>query len=128
MSLDMKETGRRIKQKRKELSMTQEKLAERIDVSTHYIYEIESGMKTMSVYTLDAITQALHTSSDYLLYGCTNPSSTDDKIITNSIESKAKNAHSLPAPDQLSLIIDKLSPEKRTALAELLNVLLPFLK
>lgn len=128
MGLDMKETGRRIKQKRKELSMTQEKLAERIDVSTHYIYEIESGMKTMSIYTLDAITHALHTSSDYLLYGNANLSSTDSNFLTKSIEHPGTHTNLFPEPDQLSLIIDDLPLEKRNTLAELIKVLLPFLK
>lgn len=128
MSLDLKETGRRIKQKRKELSMTQEKLAERIDVSTHYIYELESGMKTMSIYTLDAITHALHTSSDYLLYGTNSFSDSDSNNSTNYLDDSPKKSNCLPTPDQLSLIVDHLSSEKRNTLAEILKVILPLLK
>lgn len=128
MSLDMKETGRRIKQKRKELSMTQEKLAEQIDVSTHYIYEIESGMKTMSIYTLDAITHALQTSSDYLLYGICIPSNLENNNSSKIPDDFSKNKESLPEPDQLSIMVDSLSAQKRNALSEIIKVLLPFLK
>ena len=48
-NLDYKEIGKRIKIKRKELKITQEKLSEIIDVSPSYISEIERGMKLLKL-------------------------------------------------------------------------------
>ena len=47
--------GNRIKQSRKAQKYTQETLAEKLDVSPHYIYEIERGSKTMSLKMLMAM-------------------------------------------------------------------------
>ena len=50
--MDFEQIGKRIKTCRKQKHLTQEKLAECLDVSSHYIYELERGVKTMSLYTL----------------------------------------------------------------------------
>ncbi|MBP1542834.1 MAG: helix-turn-helix transcriptional regulator [Oscillospiraceae bacterium] len=47
--MDLIEIGGRIKAHRKSMGISQEKLAEMIFVSPHYIYEIERGMKAMSL-------------------------------------------------------------------------------
>lgn len=51
--MDFEQIGMRIKACRKQKHLTQEKLAECLDVSSHYIYELERGVKTMSLYTLN---------------------------------------------------------------------------
>ena len=53
--MDLKEIGARIKHCRQEQDLTQEKFAELINASPHYVYEIERGIKTMSLSTLDRI-------------------------------------------------------------------------
>lgn len=53
--MDFEQIGMRIKACRKQKHLTQEKLAECLDVSSHYIYELERGVKTMSLYTLSTI-------------------------------------------------------------------------
>lgn len=67
--MNLTEIGGRIKAERKRQGMTQEKLAEMINVSPHYIYEIERGMKAMSLETLISITRVLEISADYLIFG-----------------------------------------------------------
>ena len=64
--------GVRIKQCRTMRKLTQENLAERIDVSSHYIYEIEKGLKNMSLNTLIDLSTVLNVSTDYLLFGTTS--------------------------------------------------------
>ena len=44
--------GNRIKQSRKKQNYTQESPAEKLEVSPHYIYEIERGSKAMSLKML----------------------------------------------------------------------------
>ena len=67
--MDIIAIGGRIKAERKRLGISQEKLAEIVSVSPHYIYEIERGMKAMSLETLINIINALEISADYLIFG-----------------------------------------------------------
>ena len=57
--MDFEQIGMRIKACRKQKHLTQEKLAECLDVSSHYIYELERGVKTMSLYTLNDLSTCL---------------------------------------------------------------------
>ena len=68
-NLDYVEIGTRIKNKRKELSLTQEKLSEMIDVSPSYISEIERGSSITSLFTISKIADVLDLSLDYLVWG-----------------------------------------------------------
>lgn len=67
--MDLIAIGSRIKAERKGRGISQEKLAEAVSVTPHYIYEIERGMKAMSLETLINITDTLEISADYLLFG-----------------------------------------------------------
>lgn len=106
--MDKKEIGNRIKLCRKSKKLTQEALAEQINVSPHYIYEIERGSKTMSLSILVQLSQTLHISTDYLLFGQQTESSS-------------------PA-DELILLIDRLSMEHRKAVTKMLSAIIPYLK
>ena len=103
--------GHRIKILRKSKGMSQEHLSEAISVSPHYIYEIERGLKQMSLETFISITHALNASADYLLFGTSNCD--------------------IPDPDCTDLLdnlISSLSPHKREAITSILYTLLPLLK
>lgn len=63
------EIGERIKKAREKKNLTQEKLAEVIDVSTQYISDLERGVVGASLSTLKAICIALEITSDSLLFG-----------------------------------------------------------
>ena len=67
--MDLWEIGGRIKTQRKAMQISQEILAELVGVSPHYIYEIERGLKSMSIDTLANISKALNISTDYILFG-----------------------------------------------------------
>lgn len=107
--MDITELGIRIKQCRKSRQLTQEKLAELIDVSPHYIYEIEKGMKCMSLPTLIDISSALDISTDYLLFG-------------------EENCPSQSRDDRLKAVLDAIPPKQRNNIAEVIKLLLPYLK
>lgn len=64
-----KQVGIRIKKLRKEKSLTRENLAERAEISTQFLADIEAGNKGMSSTTLYKLCIALCVSSDYLLFG-----------------------------------------------------------
>ena len=61
--------GKRIKDARLEIGMTQATLAEQIDVSEQYISDLERGVVGTSIQTLIDICSALSVTSDSLLFG-----------------------------------------------------------
>lgn len=67
--LNMIEIGQRIRKSRESLMLTQEALAERLDVSVKFISDIELGAKRMSLKTLNKLTVDLLVSADHILYG-----------------------------------------------------------
>ena len=63
------ELGERIRQARNCAKVTQERLAEMIEVSPQYISDLERGVVGLSVATLRSICVALHVDSDFILFG-----------------------------------------------------------
>ncbi len=62
-----KRVGKRIKQRREELGMTQEQFAEKLNVSVNYISTIERGASFPRYDKLIMILNALQTSADFVL-------------------------------------------------------------
>ena len=65
--MDYKLLGKNIKEARKSLKMTQEQLAEQIDVSTVFISQIENGSRKPSLETIYKISIALKIKIDTLI-------------------------------------------------------------
>lgn len=63
------EIGEQVKAAREQAGITQEQLAERIDVSTQYVSDLERGVVGISVPTLKNLCVALGISSDRILFG-----------------------------------------------------------
>lgn len=61
--------GGRIREIREERGYTREKLAEYADISADFIWEIETGRKSMKVQNLGKIAVALDVTTDYLIFG-----------------------------------------------------------
>lgn len=102
--------GERIKELRLSRHMTREKLAEAADLSTSFLYEIETGKKSFSAYTLEHLSKALKVNSDYILLGET--SMAKDKKMT--MQSGTLTQESL-------LCIQKLLMEAYNEIQDLLN-------
>ena len=108
--MNTKEMGLRIKQCRKARKMTQEQLAEVIDISPHYLYEIERGSKSVSLPILADLADTLQTSLDYLVTG--NLPTQMDYFYT----------------DELNEILIDLTLSQRSNLCRVLKPLMPYLK
>lgn len=67
--MSYKEIGARIRALREDDGLTRDRLAERVGISSKFLYEIEMGKKGFSAETLRRLSIALDTSSDYLLSG-----------------------------------------------------------
>jgi transcriptional regulator with XRE-family HTH domain len=94
--------GNNIKDIRKKISLTREKLAEKINVSPRFLADVESGKVGVSLSTLKNLCYALNVSADYLLgTSCFN----DKSLYLNSIENKLRNMD-LQTLKNLDTIID----------------------
>lgn len=58
--------GRRVRQLRKRMKMTQAELAAKVGISTSFMGHIERGTRVASLETLEGLVNALHSSLDYL--------------------------------------------------------------
>ena len=67
--MSYKEIGARIRALREGDGLSRDKLAEKVEISSKFLYEIEMGKKGFSAETLRRLSMALNTSSDYLLNG-----------------------------------------------------------
>lgn len=70
-NLDLKRMGSRIRQRREELNLSREQLAEAIGVSSKFISDIECGTRGVSLKTLISISDTPHLSTDFMLLGNT---------------------------------------------------------
>ena len=65
----LREMGRRVSERRLDLRMTQEQVAELMDVSLQMISNLELGKKAIRPENLLKLCGVLHISADYLLSG-----------------------------------------------------------
>ena len=93
MEIDYTLIGQRIKEARKRKGLTQEKLAEEIDVAVAYVCRIENG-NPINLKRIAQISRILDVPMEYLLTG---------------IATKSNNYLS----KELAEILDKCSPEKQ---------------
>lgn len=69
----LKEIGSRVNAVRKQRRLTQEQVAEMMDVSIQMISNLEQGKKAIRPENLVKISRILQVSTDYLLTGSTHP-------------------------------------------------------
>ena len=69
MEIQYEVIGQRIKQRRKELHITQQEMAEHLDISNNHMSSIENGRQKPSLETLLQICDFLKVTPDYLLLG-----------------------------------------------------------
>ena len=108
LRMNINNLGIEIKKNRKLLKLTQEQLAELIDVNPHYIYEIEKGLKIPSLPVLVSISEQLHVSIDNLLIANVQNADNDN--------------------DELDRLIKNLNDTQRLNLANVIRSLYPFLR
>ena len=100
--------GDRIKAARKKLNLTQEALAEKVDVTLYYMGEIERGVKTPSLDLFIRLIEVLDVSADYLLR---------DTISTGNVYGDKRMARKL----------ENLTPRQRAAVEALIDTYIEYL-
>lgn len=100
----MQAIGTRIREAREAKNLTQEQLAEIVDVSPTHMSVIERGVKGPRLRTFIKIANALETTSDSLLFD----------VLDNSMQIEVT---------ELSRKIGKLSPKEQQKILKIVNVL-----
>lgn len=72
------EIGQRLRDQREAHGYTREELAEMVDITPRFCYDIELGNKGMSIDTLSLLSKILCVSTDYILFGSNIYSKDDD--------------------------------------------------
>lgn len=97
-TIDYTKIGKRIKNKRMELKITQEQMADELSLSTFYISKIENGKATATLDTLAYISQYLKLDLSYVISGT---STIEDSYYIDELNEICKKADK----KQLNLII-----------------------
>jgi transcriptional regulator with XRE-family HTH domain len=103
MSFDYSLIGKRIKQAREEQGITQEMLAEKLDVSNAYISKIERGKTPINLDRLSQLCVVLEESPEYILNG-TNQLASD--YLRNEIIEMLEHC----SPEKIKLIMQVIKP------------------
>ena len=69
MNINQKEIGQRIRSLRKETGLSQEKLADKLNINTDHLGRLETGNRGMSIDLLAEISKYFTVSTDYILFG-----------------------------------------------------------
>lgn len=122
-SLNLKDTGLRIRLEREKLNLSREHFAEIVNLSPFYIGQIERGDRSMSIDTLVKICDTLNLSIDYILKGETIYM--ENIYSLETVNSIYKDEMSKEIKELLDLL-SGLSKEKVHLIKELSKLILPY--
>ena len=71
-NVDYKDLGKRVRELRRKLDLTQEELAEQCGISASFLGHIERGTRVASIETLVGLCNLLHVTPQYLLSASLN--------------------------------------------------------
>ncbi len=121
MEIDHIAIGLRIRKERKKFRLTREEFAEIIGLSEYYIGQLERGERQMSLPVMVRISNCLHVSIDYLVFGRTRQAShiyEKPGIYDNNNSSVYKEINSL---------LEKCSPKGLKLIAKVIATILPYI-
>lgn len=106
--MDKLAMGDRIREARKHRGLTQEQLAEHLDISVEFVGQIERNIKLPSLQVFKKIIEVLNVSADYLLR---------DSVSTGK----------LFGDNAIGRKIERLNPKQRVALEALIDTYIQYL-
>ena len=98
------EVGDRIRIEREKFEISREKFAELLNLSPFFVGQIERGERKMSISTLINVSECLHISIDYLIFG---------------------EIHKDEESNSLKLLISKCSSKEAKIIEEIIKIILP---
>lgn len=99
--------GKRIREERLKLNLTQEQLAEKINVSTTYIGFIERGDRSPTLSTLTHLANVLGVSVDYLLSDSVSPDISSNEKLWHQLFSSATEEEQKLIIEMAKLILNR---------------------
>ena len=93
IDIDYKKIGKRIKEKRLKIKLTQHNIADKLDACDSYISQIERGESICSLATLVNIANILDLNLDNLIYGINE--SNADTTFSELLKTIPKDKHEL---------------------------------
>lgn len=78
--INFKAIGQRIKRIRKEKNLTQENLAEMLDISTEHLSRIETGSYRPSLTLIEKLSEILATDEQTLMFGNTSETNSSSQL------------------------------------------------
>ena len=104
--------GKRIREERLKLNLTQERLAEDVNLSTAYIGQIERGERSVTLETLVLLVNRLGVTIDYLLSDSVVPNNEALSHLWLQLMSERTEAEKLLAVNMIKLIFSSLDENK----------------
>lgn len=114
--------GQRIREERKKLGLSREEFAEIIELSDYYVGQLERGERQMSLPVLVKISNCLHISLDYLIFG-KNPYNA--YYIHDSHDSY--NTFDRNKNTEIDNLLNKCSPKELELIKKLIKTILPYM-
>lgn len=96
--------GDRIRIEREKFDISREKFAELLNLSPFFVGQIERGERKMSISTLINVSECLHISIDYLIFG---------------------EVHNVQEHNSLQSLINKCSAKEAKVIEEITKIILP---
>lgn len=122
VKIDAKAMGQRIRKEREKLDLSREKLAEIIGISSYYIGQLERGERQMSLSVLVKISNFLHMSLDYIVFGKTS----HDTSFVSEAYSVYKTSNDKQKGEIYDLI-NKCSPNELELFKKLIKTIIPYI-
>lgn len=108
--------GKRIREERLRLNLTQEKLAEDVNLSMAYIGQVERGDRSLTLDNLIIVAKRLGVTIDYLLSDCITPKEDDEYRLWSQLMDGRSQREKMLAINMVNLMFRYLdeSPAERT--------------
>jgi len=110
--MDYKALGKRIREERLKLNLTQEKLAEAVDLSTAYVGQIERGDRNLTLDSLVLIANRLGVTVDYMLSDSVSPEQSASSNVVLQLLTKRSEDEKMLAANMLKLMFTHLDEKQ----------------
>lgn len=96
--------GKRIREERLRLKLTQERLAEDVNLSMAYIGQVERGDRSLTLENLIIVAKRLGVTVDYLLSDCITPKEDDEYRLWTQLMNSRTQEQKLLAVNMVNLM------------------------
>lgn len=110
--MEQQALGNRIREERLKLNLTQEKLAEDVNLSAAYIGQIERGERSLTLDNLIAVANRLGVTVDYLLSDSVVPENDGEYKLWSQLMSGRTKAQKILAINMVKLMFGYLDNDK----------------